>query len=605
VLTSIPDVSPGVASGTIPPLPLAVRYLRQLWDYVGARVLVVVVATIVLSTVEGLGLTLFYPLFASTQATAGNAGLIGRVLAAAHIAMTPASVLPLIVGIFICKGVAQYAIYRYQFRLFGTITRRLRRRALDVIARADYEHVATANTGFYTNLIVGEIDRAARALMLFLRALSPALSSVVLFAMVCFLDWQLSVACVVMGLTLVALTRLTGMVVRRHSIALTQNYARLTNLVVQIVHAFKYLRATASYDRFAHRAWAVSETLVDAEQKVGNANALATAMTQPIMILFLGAMLYYRAVVAGEDLASLFVVLLYFFRVMNEINQAQLVWQQFIGLTGSVDLVRDQELATERAAELNGTEPFAALREAITLEGVDFRYGTSRQILFGIDLRIPARSTVAFVGASGGGKTTLVDLVMGTLRATSGRVCYDGCDLAAMDLSTLRAHIGYVPQDAVLFDDTIAANLGLWSDRHTRDDLRDAARRAHCLEFIEALPAGFDSVIGDRGTKLSGGQRQRIAIARELLRSPDLLVLDEATSALDSESERAIQASIDQLKGKMTIVMIAHRLSTIRGADRVYVLADGKIVEAGAFDELATRPDGQFRRMVELQEVAS
>jgi len=156
----------------------------------------------------------------------------------------------------------------------------------------------------------------------------------------------------------------------------------------------------------------------------------------------------------------------------------------------------------------------------------------------------------------------------------------------------------------VLFDDTVAANIALWSDSYTPDQIRDAAERARCLEFIERMPQQFETPVGDRGVKLSGGQRQRLAIARELVRSPDLLVLDEATSALDSESELAIQQSIDQLKGKVTIIIIAHRLSTIRGADRVYVLSEGKIVEDGGFDELASRPGGTFRRMCELQELA-
>jgi subfamily B ATP-binding cassette protein MsbA len=194
--------------------------------------------------------------------------------------------------------------------------------------------------------------------------------------------------------------------------------------------------------------------------------------------------------------------------------------------------------------------------------------------------------------------------MMGTLKASSGTVAMDGTRIDDLDLATLRQRIGYVPQDATLFDDTVAANIALWSDAYTHDQLRAAAERARCLEFIDRMPHGFETPIGDRGVKLSGGQRQRIAIARELLRDPDILVLDEATSALDSESELAIQQSIDHLKGRMTIVIIAHRLSTIRGADRVHVLSDGKIVEHGAFDELAARPGGKFRRMCELQEVA-
>jgi subfamily B ATP-binding cassette protein MsbA len=583
---------------------LAVRYFRQFWGYAGSRILILVGLTVVMSYAEGIGIALFYPLF-ETSGAAPSHNVITHMLSALSVPMHAASVLPLIMGLFLTKGLLQYATYRYQFRLVRNVTAQLRRRALDALAAADYQHVTGANAGFYTNLLVNEVNRAAGGFQYFVRALSPALSASVLFGMVWFLDWRLSFVCVGMGVVMIGLTRITGMIIRRHSIVVSRESAGLTSLLIQILHAFKYLRATGSYARFEKRVWISSEKILDADFKASNANGFTLAMTQPIMIVFLGAVLYFRAVIQGAELASLFVLLLFFFRVMNEVFQLQNMWQGFIGFTGSVELVRESTVETEQAAEPNGTETFAGLHDAIVFEHVDFAYRTGRQVLSNIDLRIPAKSTVAFVGGSGAGKSTLVDLLTGTLRASAGRVLFDGHDLAAMDLATLRRRIGYVPQDAVLFDDTVTANIALWTDTYSPDQLRDAARRARCLEFIEQMPDGFETRVGDRGVKLSGGQRQRLAIARELVRTPDLLVLDEATSALDSESERAIQQSIDQLKGQMTIAIIAHRLSTIRGADRVYVLDEGRIVEAGQFDELVARPNSRFRRMVELQEVTS
>ena len=184
---------------------------------------------------------------------------------------------------------------------------------------------------------------------------------------------------------------------------------------------------------------------------------------------------------------------------------------------------------------------------------------------------------------------------MGTLKPTGGSIAINGVPLGELDLETLRKTVGYVPQDAMLFDDTVANNISLWTS--TSDEaLRAAARRANSLEFIEAMPQGFASPIGDRGVKLSGGQRQRLAIARELLKQPRILVLDEATSALDSESERAIQQSIDGAGRPQTIIVIAHRLSTIRSCEHICVLHGGRIVEEGSFDELWARPGSRFRR---------
>jgi ABC-type multidrug transport system fused ATPase/permease subunit len=585
---------------------LLTRYLRQFWSYVGGRMLVLVALTITMSFAEGIGIAMFFPLFSTATPSGGDGAWnpITAILHAFDISPTPASVLPLIMVLYVTKGLLQYLTYRYQYSLTRMVSRRLRRRALTALSKADYQHVAGTSAGFFSNFVINEVARAAGGFGYFVKSLSPLLSAGVLFLMVCLLDWRLSLVCVAMGFVMIALTRVTGFVVRRYSIVVTNETGKLTSLLIQVLHGFKYLRATGSYERFDRRVEQTSDKILDADFKASNANAFLLAMSQPIMVVFLGGILYFRAVIQGAELASLFVLLLFFFRVMNEVFQLQSNWQTFCGLIGSVDLVRDATAETEAAAEAVGGDPYAGLRDAIVLDKVGFSYKTGRPVLHDISLRIPAKTTVALVGGSGAGKSTLVDLVTGTLKASSGRITIDGKDIMSVDLASLRKHIGYVPQDAVLFDDTVAANIALWSEGYTRDQIRDAAARAKCLEFIENMPEGFDTEIGDRGVKLSGGQRQRLAIARELIRQPDLLVLDEATSALDSESEVAIQQSIDQLRGKMTIIMIAHRLSTIRSSDQVYVLANGSVVEHGGFTELAARPGGHFHRMCELQELA-
>jgi len=585
---------------------LFVRYMRLFWGFAGARILVIVGLTLVMTYAEGIGIAFFFPLFETNAqaATSGPGATIKSVLDALHVPNTAAGVLPIIVAMFLAKGILQYVTFRTQFSLLRHVTRKMRRRALSAVSHADYQHVANASAGFYTNLVINEVNRAAAGFSYYVRSLSPLLSASTLFLMVSFLDWRLSFVCVVMGAVMIALTRVTGFMIRRQSLVVSRESSSLTSLLIQMLHAFKYLRSTAAYDRYEDRVWRTSDRVLDADFKASIANALLVSLAQPVMVAFLGAILYYRAVVQEQELASLFIVLLYFFRVMNEVFALQSSWQTFCGYLGSLETLRESTEATELAAEQHGSERFEKLDDAVVFDHVDFTYKTGRPVLENINLRIPAHTTVAFVGGSGAGKTTLVDLATGTLRATGGKVLLDGHDIATLDLTTLRGRIGYVPQDAVLFDDTVAANISLWSDSYTQEQLRDAAQRARCLEFIERMPNGFDTQIGDRGVKLSGGQRQRLAIARELLRSPEILVLDEATSALDSESEVAIQQSIEQLKGQMTILIIAHRLSTIRGADRVYVLADGKIVEDGGFDELAAKPGGVFRRMCELQDVA-
>lgn len=243
----------------------------------------------------------------------------------------------------------------------------------------------------------------------------------------------------------------------------------------------------------------------------------------------------------------------------------------------------------------------SAAQGRLTLEDVWFRYAEgSPWVLRGLDLDIPAGQVVALVGASGAGKTTLSNLVARFYDPTRGRFLLDGVDLREIAVESYRTLLGIVEQDVFLFDGTVAENIAYAVPRASREEILAASAAANADEFIQRLPQGYDTIIGERGVKLSGGQRQRLAIARALLADPKILILDEATSNLDTASERLIQASLQQLMRGRTCVVIAHRLSTIKSADLIVVLEQGEILETGTHDELL-RTDGRYRRMVELQ----
>ncbi len=251
--------------------------------------------------------------------------------------------------------------------------------------------------------------------------------------------------------------------------------------------------------------------------------------------------------------------------------------------------------------DLPGARPLETHRPRVIFEAVRFGYDPRRQILRGVDFEIPPGGTIAVVGHSGSGKSTLARLMYRFYDVDGGRVLIDGSDLRDFTQASLRAAIGIVTQDTVLFNDTIFYNIQYGRPEAPREEVEAAARAAHIHEFIAALPDGYETEVGERGLKLSGGEKQRVAIARALLKNPAILIFDEATSALDSQSEKAIQAELDRIQVGRTTLMIAHRLSTVMGADQILVMEDGRIVERGTHAQLLAA-EGRYAHMWRLQQ---
>jgi ABC-type multidrug transport system fused ATPase/permease subunit len=271
---------------------------------------------------------------------------------------------------------------------------------------------------------------------------------------------------------------------------------------------------------------------------------------------------------------------------------------------GAVEnLIEIMNTATEREL-VDGTKK-PTLEGNIRLEDVHFQYPQRLDVpvLSGINFSIGRNQTLAVVGGSGAGKSTLASLLLRYYEPQSGAVFFDDTNIREIDLEYLRAHIAIVPQEVMLFADTIQENIRFGRPEASTQEIEDAAKAANALEFIQSFPEGMNTQVGDRGIQLSGGQKQRIAIARAILKNPAILILDEATSALDSESEKLVQDALDRLMTNRTAIVIAHRLSTIRKADKIIVLQDGKIMEEGNHETLIAL-NGAYARFVELQNLS-
>lgn len=337
----------------------------------------------------------------------------------------------------------------------------------------------------------------------------------------------------------------------------------------------------------------------DACVKYETVKTIIPILYQPCAALILAVTLLVTGQfqVATSDMVVIFLSLL-----KTIASMSRLVVHQN-ALSASLPSYEQYKKLNNRALELkqfSGAKVFEGFRSNITIRNMSFAYPEHEPVLVDINMKFPKGNMIAIVGESGAGKSTLIDLIMGFHEPSGGQIFFDGVNLKEFNINSYRKKIGYVPQDCVLFNTTIKSNL-LWAkETATDEEIVEACKQANAYEFIQKLPDDFGTVVGDRGVRLSGGQNQRMALARAILRNPELLILDEATSALDTHSERLIQEAIENIAKKTNVIVIAHRLSTIVNADYIYVLQNGSIVEEGNYNHLVAS-EGCFSRMIHLQ----
>ena len=399
---------------------------------------------------------------------------------------------------------------------------------------------------------------------------------------------------------IVGLIRLFGRKVKRHSGKIQDATSYVTSTYQETLLCLKVVQGFCMGETESNKFRGLADLLYKKVMRWNRWYLGLGPMMDATVFLVLPAVLIAGKIYFHHTLGELMSMVYAFSRVYSPIKNLAKVNNELRTLQG----------ATERVFGIMKTIPYIQDRsdvrvmprhsQSIEFKDVNFSYEPGVQVLEDISIRIDSGEMVAFVGSTGSGKSTVLDLILRFYDVTAGSITIDGIDIRDVTLESLRGQIGVVNQEILLFHDSIANNIKFGSPEKGMEKIIEAAKTAHAHDFIIAQPGGYKTVIGDRGTLLSGGQRQRIAIARAILTDPSILILDEAASALDAESERLIQEALERLRGGRTILVVAHRLSTIRKVDRIYVLEGGRILESGTREELM-KLNGRFRQLHDLQ----
>lgn len=552
------------------------------------NVLLLIAIGFVSGILEGVGINTLIPLFSMVTSSPGGPGAQDAITLAMRslfrfvgVDFSLKYLLIFIASLFILRSVIALFGTLLKVRISASYEADKRRSLLESFVAADWPFLLKQRLGHIETVLMTNVHFASFVLE-YTSALIIVLTNLAVYVFVAFnISWQITLMTLVLGMFFFVIIKSSFGKTRKTSRVIEAVNKEIAHFLNENLLGMKTVKASAVGRAVNAIGKKYFEDYRRIFMRIAFLRAAGDAMMQPVGVVFICILFAISYKTTNFQIGAFAAIIYLIQRIFLYFQTFQASYRALNEYAPYLQAINTLEDEMRGNVEQNGELKSFSFNRIFEFRKVEFSYSPERRTLDGVSFDVKSGETIGLIGPSGSGKTTVVDLALKLFQPMSGHITIDGVDINDIETDVWRKGIGYVSQDIFLMNDTIAANIRFHDQGITQERMVEAAKKANILEFIQSLPDGFETVIGERGTFLSGGQRQRIIIARVLARDPKILILDEATSALDNESERQIQKVIEELKGSITTIIIAHRLSTVMTADRILSLDEGRIVEEG------------------------